>query len=246
MAGILALGSCAERARDDNGPTAVTTQATTTCDAGTQCSPQANPGPTLLCSGTISSGTVGLAFTNLISTTYANYELRLRSVYPQTLGGAAYVFLFMHLSNDQGCTWDYNSCPRDSDGNVIPGCTGANYSFCNSFTIPGGSGVFTRNPGQGALDEEFELTQQGSHATGVCGSIRFSDPTVDNIFKQFQWDTSYFGPNNFCRESGAGIYYGFNGSGTPFNAFRIVYAVPGNNPTYVAFGGGSYSLWASN
>src|SRR5262249_5489946 len=159
---------------------------------------------------------------------------RLRGVYPQTItNGNGYVFLFMHLSNDNGMTWDFNSC-HDAQGNVISGCAGANYSFTNSFTIPGGSGVFVRNAGQGALDEEFELTQQGDHPSGVHGTIRFSGPLASGIFKQFQWDTSYFGPNNFCRESGAGVYYGNNMSGTPFNAFRIVYANPGANPTYAA------------
>jgi hypothetical protein len=34
-------------------------------------------------------------------------------------------------------------------------------------------------------------------------------------------------------------------SGSPFNAFRLIFASPGADPTYVAFGGGGdYSLWA--
>jgi hypothetical protein len=199
----------------------------------------------LLSSGNILPGTPSLEFTSLISPPWASYELKLSGVFPAPITNTfGYVFMFMHLSGDNGATWDTSSC-HNAQHAVIPGCTGANYSFCTSFTIPGGAAVYTRNPGQGALDEEFEITQQSAHASGVCGSIRFFDPLRNGTYKQVQWDTSYFGPNNFCRESGAGVYFGNTSkNGSPFNAFRLIYANPGANPTYLALGGGRYSLWA--
>jgi hypothetical protein len=198
----------------------------------------------LLRSGTIPPGQKGLEFNSLISPAWGDYELTLRGIFPAPFQNQpGYVLLFMHLSNDNGATWDTSSC-HDIHGQLIQGCKGANYSFCNSFTVPGGATVHTRNPGQGALDEEFEITQQSAHPSGVSGSIRFYNALANGIYKQFRWDTSYFGPDNFCCESGAGVYYGPNMSGSPFNAFRLIFASPGADPTYVAFGGGDYSLWA--
>lgn len=198
----------------------------------------------LLRSGTILPGQKGLEFNSLISPAWGDYELTLRGIFPAPFQNQpGYVLLFMHLSNDNGATWDTSSC-HDIHGQLIQGCKGANYSFCNSFTVPGGATVHTRNPGQGALDEEFEITQQSAHPSGVSGSIRFYNPLANGIYKQFRWDTSYFGPDNFCCESGAGVYYGPSMSGSPFNAFRLIFASPGADPTYVAFGGGDYSLWA--
>jgi hypothetical protein len=198
----------------------------------------------LLRSGTILPGQKGLEFNSVISPAWGDYELTLRGIFPAPFQNQpGYVLLFMHLSNDNGATWDTSSC-HDIHGQLIQGCKGANYSFCNSFTVPGGATVHTRNPGQGALDEEFEITQQSAHPSGVCGSIRFYNPLANGIYKQFRWDTSYFGPDNFCCESGAGVYYGPSMSGSPFNAFRLIFASPGADPTYVAFGGGDYSLWA--
>jgi hypothetical protein len=75
-----------------------------------------------------------------------------------------------------------------------------------------------------------------------------SDPypssTLSFGITDFSYSVSYFGPDNFCCESGAGVYYGPSMSGSPFNAFRLIFASPGADPTYVAFGGGDYSLWA--
>jgi hypothetical protein len=147
----------------------------------------------------------------------------------------------MHLSKDNGVTWDKNSC-HDAAAKIIQGCAGANYSFANMYTIPGGKCVYTRNPGQGALNEEFEIAVPGPYPSGICGSIRFFAPLAEGIFKQFQWDTSYFGASNFCRESGAGFWSGSpNQSGSPFNAFRLVCNTGAKD---WPFGGGHYALWA--
>lgn len=127
----------------------------------------------LLRSGTILPGQKGLEFNSVISPAWGDYELTLRGIFPAPFQNQpGYVLLFMHLSNDNGATWDTSSC-HDIHGQLIQGCKGANYSFCNSFTVPGGATVHTRNPGQGALDEEFEITQQSAHPSGVCGSIRW-------------------------------------------------------------------------
>jgi hypothetical protein len=196
----------------------------------------------LLSSGTIAPKKIGLEFKSLISPAWGDYELKLRGIFPVPFQNQSrYVFLFMHLSNDNGASWDTSSC-HDAQGQVIPGCKGANYSFCNTFTVPGDATVHTRNR---ALDEEFEITEQSADPSGVSGSIRFNNPLANGIYKQFRWDTSYFGPDNFCRESGAGVYYGNPSmSGSPFNAFRLIFASPRANLTPVAFGGGDYSLWA--
>jgi hypothetical protein len=200
----------------------------------------------LLSSGIIPVGQVGLAFNGLITFEWQTYELKLNGIFPASPlpGAERFVFLFMHLSKDNGVTWDSNSC-HDAAGSIIPGCSGANYSFSNMFTIPGGGSVLTRNPGQGALDEEFEIAQPGIHRSGVCGSIRLFTPLAQGIYKQVQWDTSYFGPDNFCRESGAGVWFGNRDkNGSLYNAFRILFANPGANPVPQPFGGGHYSLWA--
>src|SRR5215467_4025377 len=102
----------------------------------------------LLSSGTIPAGQIGLEFKSLISPSWGNYELKLHGVYPQTPfsdpSGVVYpfIFLFMHLSNDNGVTWDTNSC-HDANGDEIEGCVGANYSFANMYTIPDGRAVYT-------------------------------------------------------------------------------------------------------
>lgn len=235
--GMFALSSCSARAPQGHDSEEEAVGRTSEALVGDSA---------LLTSGTIAAGSGALAFPNFIVNGWRNYELRLRNLFPQS-APAAGAFLALHVSTDNGVTYDCSSC------NTSDCSQSGHYSFTNAFTVPGGSTVLSRNSalGGGAYDKQFELAQQGAQASGLCGTVRFSDPLANGIFKQFEWDTSYFGPNNFCRESGGGLYYGntIPTNGAPFNAFRLMYTNANGasvNPggAQYLFGGGSYSLWA--
>jgi len=182
-------------------------------------------------------------FKNLISSAYSVYELRLRNIYPTTLTNGS-AFLALQLSADNGLTWDNASC----SGSCY---TNGHYSYTNSYTVPGSNIVSVRNSqntGNGAgsgYDQQIALAQQDGHATGVCGLIRMYSPLAAGLYKQFEWETSYFRPGNFCRETGGGLYYGAsNLNGSPYNAFRLGYT--NSNGVWLSnFGGGGYALLAS-
>jgi hypothetical protein len=71
----------------------------------------------LLRSGTILPGQKGIEFNSLISPAWGDYELTLRGIFPAPFQNQpGYVLLFMHLSNDNGATWDTSSCQTGRSG----------------------------------------------------------------------------------------------------------------------------------
>ena len=219
----------------------------------------------LLISGTFAANSVEQVFLfdsvgdRLITGLYQNYELIIRNTYPRSEHPQYGSLLFLQVGwfNGTSTVWDSDSC-----GGLDCSLYG-HYRFCNFLTVPGSSSALTRSTGYAGFDEEFEITRQTSQRpTGVCGSIRFSSPLAVGVYKQMQWDTSYFRVDysfnpfvaSFCRESGAGIYLGDRllapgvGNGAAFNTFRLLYTgvdvktYPKGDAS-AGFGGGSYSLW---
>jgi len=258
-------------------------------------------GRILIASGNLTGNSLELPFTNV---GLPGYELLLRNIWPNlsvlTPAYATYpnwarpcwkgVWLFLHLSKDNGATYDAKCC---QDG-PTSGCgQHGHYSFANTYTIAGDSNIYTRNSGMGMSfpspppanytteqvlayncarndgipmtsteeqkwDEEFEIAYQGvarttlPHQRGLSGRIRFFNPLADGLYKQVQWDTSYFtyhrnpkefDGERFCRETGAGFYVGrttearttpdpytspsggipHSGDGISVNKFRLLY-----------------------
>lgn len=153
---------------------------------------------------------------------WRRYELHLHNVAPmpgfEAVLNQDRAMLFMHLSGDNGGTYD----------EVMD-----NYTFGRNYLCPDGS-----SNGFPKLDDaEFELSWQGADPMGFCGQMTFSNPLRDGIKKAFRLNGTSHGPSRFCEERGGYMYRPTH----PINAFRLRFypPVPGGWP----FAGGSVSLW---
>lgn len=172
----------------------------------------------LLANGTIPSNQTFVNFTSLISASYAWYDLQfwgLVSTYPND-------YLFIQVSNNNGAGGVYAN---------------TQYEWTRAYVIPdGGSGPTTLTV---ANTSDVGVRLAGAASTDVCGidgSLRLYGPLRTNTKKKVIFDTTYIGPNNFCRDFGSGIY---KGNTLAINAFRLVWG-SGN------FASGAYSLYGNS
>ena len=170
----------------------------------------------------ITPGETEICVVGCITPEWRRYELNFSNVAPQSgfevAHGVDRAMIFMHLSGDNGATYD----------EVMD-----NYTFGRVYICPDGS----VNGFPKIDDAEFELSWQNDDTLGFCGKMEFSNPLRDGVKKSFRSFGTYHGPARFCIEMAGYMYR----PTTPVNALRIRFypPVPGGWP----FAGGSVSLW---
>lgn len=170
----------------------------------------------LLASGTVLNNPF-IKFESLISASYAWYELQFWGLVSTVASNS----LYLQFSSNNG-----GSYPSTQ------------YEWTRAFVIPnGGGGTPAILTDANANDIGIRLA--GAVSTDVCGidgSLRLFEPLRALSKKRVIFDTTYVGPNNFCRDLGSGTY---NGNTSAINAFQLKWA-SGN------FASGAYSLYGNS